>query len=85
MINNSEVRMVNNALAKNRKILEGISNELSSKYLKIKKENLLDLGYSFKYQTQMKNYTSGLCVLFCYDYYYFDLNRDWMIVAKLDF
>lgn len=85
MINCTEVRLVNNALAKNRKILECLSNELSTKYLKIKKEHLLDLGYMFKYQTQMKNYKNGLNIQFCYDYYYFDLNQVWMVVAKLDF
>jgi hypothetical protein len=85
MINNSEVRLVNNALAKNRKILESISKELSSQYVKIKKENLVDRGYSFKYQTQMKKYKNGLFVQFCYDYYYFDLNQDWMVVAKSGF
>jgi hypothetical protein len=82
MINSNEVRKVNNVLAKNRKILESLSCELSSKYFKIKKESLVDMGYVFKYQTQQKKYKSGISIRFCYDYYYFELNNGWVVMAK---
>ncbi len=70
-------------LAKNRKILDSLSHELSANYFKVKTEILLDMGYALKFQTQSTAMKNGLRLTFCYDYYYFQLEKDWMIVAKL--
>jgi predicted nucleic acid-binding Zn ribbon protein len=83
MINCNEVRRINNVLAKNRKILDSFAHELSANYFKVKTEILQDMGYALKYQTQSTTMKDGLRLTFCYDYYYFQLEKEWMIVAKM--
>lgn len=85
MINHNEVRRINNTLAKNRKILVSLTEESSAGCLKIKKDALTDRGFVFKYQTQTKKYKSGLSIMFCYDYYYFELNGGWLVFSKTSF
>lgn len=81
-INQNEVRRINNVLSKNRKILDSLSSDTASSCVRVKGDVLTEMGFVFKYQTQVKNHKSGLNIWFCYDYYYLELYKDWYVFAK---
>lgn len=61
--NNNIIRNINNALGKNRRILEGylaVGEELG----KINKDKLLQKGFQFKYVTHMYNNKKGILIFF---------------------
>lgn len=79
--NNNIIRNINNALGKNRRILEGylaVGEELG----KINKDKLLQKGFQFKYVTHMYNNKKGNTYFFCYEYGYLPLDNDWYLVVK---
>jgi hypothetical protein len=78
---NNFIRNTNNKLSKNRRILETISEE-KNQFIKIKKEHLLQMGFSFDYTTQVYQNKQGKNYYFCYDYGYFSINNDWCIIIK---
>ncbi len=75
------VRNINNALGKNRRILEGIL-ALGEETAKTTKEKLLQKGFQFKYITHMYNNKKGDTYYFCYDLGYLPLDNDWFLVVK---
>lgn len=78
--NSPVVRNINNALIKNRRILEAMLGE--EKMVKQPKEKLLSQGFHFKYSTH--NYTNqkGDTYVFCYEYGYLALGHDWFLIVK---
>ena len=74
------VRNINNALIKNRRILETMLAE--EKMVKQPKEKFLNHGFNFNYFTH--NYTNqkGNVYYFCYEYGYLPLDHDWFLIVK---
>ena len=80
-IHSSLVRNINNALLKNRKILESILPG-SEETAKANKEKLQRLGFLFKYMTHSYTTKSGKTYFYCYDYGYLPLENDWYLIVK---
>jgi len=78
--NSPVVRNINNALIKNRRILEAMLGE--EKMVKQPKEKFHSLGFNFKYYTH--NYTNqkGNVYVFCYEFGYLPLEHDWFLIVK---
>ena len=78
---NNLVRNVNNALRKNRSILEELlpENELT---VKVNREKLQSLGYQFRYFTHTYTTRTGKTYYYCYDYGYLPLENDWFLVVR---
>lgn len=78
---NNYVRNINNALRKNRRILEGIirpDEELG----KCPRQKLAELGFDFRYHTHQYLNKKGQTYQFCYEYGYLPLEGDWILVVK---
>ncbi len=79
--NNSPIiRNINNALLKNRRILESILAD--EEMAKANKEKLLQKGFSFKYSTHLYTNKKGNVYFFCYEFGYLPLEHDWYLVVK---
>lgn len=79
--NNSRVRNINNALSRNRRILENILGNESG-IEKVSKEKLLQQGFRFKYFTHHHMNAKGNRYFYCYDYGYLLLNEEECLVVK---
>jgi len=77
---NNYVRNINNALKKNRRILEELL--LPEEMKKTTKEKLLHFGFQFKYITHTYTNKKGNTYFFCYEYGYLPLEHDWYLVVK---
>ena len=75
------VRNINNALRKNRRILEELFPE-HEKIAKTKKEKLQQLGFQFKYTTHTYTNKKGNVYYFCYEYGYLPLENDWYLLVQ---
>ncbi len=75
------VRNINNALGKNRRILEGIFKS-DEEIAKTTKEKLLQKGFQFKYITHTYTNKKGNVYFFCYDIGYLPLENDWYLLVK---
>ena len=75
------VRNINNALGKNRRILENafINGE---EVVKTTKDKLLQKGFQFKYITHTYTNKKGNVYFFCYDLGYLPLDNDWYLLVK---
>ncbi len=80
-ITNNQVRNINNALKKNRRILEELL-PVPEKMGKANKEKLLQKGFVFKYVTHLYTNKRGSIYYFCYDYGYLPLENDWYLIVK---
>ncbi|MEO6669671.1 MAG: hypothetical protein ABIN36_09370 [Ferruginibacter sp.] len=78
---NNLVRNINNALGKNRRILEGILPK-KEEMIKISKEKLLEQGFLFKYITHIYKNKTGSTYYFCYDHGYLLLENDWYLIVR---
>ena len=78
---NNLVRNVNNALAKNRRILEGLLLP-GEETAKANKEKLQRLGFQFRYMTNTYVTKTGKTYFYCYDYGYLPLENDWYLIVK---
>ena len=78
---NNYVRNVNNALGKNRRILESTLN-LTEETIKTTKQKLLQAGFQFKYITHTYTNKNGNTYFFCYDYGYLPLEKDWFLIVR---
>lgn len=76
------VKTVNNALGKNRRILEGLLEE-GGETVKVNKEKLLDLGFQFKYTTHTYLTKAGKTYFYCYNYGYLPLENNWYLIVRL--
>ncbi len=75
------VRNVNNALGKNRRILESMFPEVED-IAKTTKDKLLQKGFQFKYFTNTYTNKKGNIYFFCYDLGYLALENDWYLLVK---
>jgi predicted nucleic acid-binding Zn ribbon protein len=77
----SLVRNINNALLKNRKVLESIL-PADEETAKASKEKMMRLGFQFKYLTHTYTTKSGKTYFYCYDHGYLPLDNDWYLVVR---
>ena len=77
---NNYVRNINNALRKNRHILEAVLGEVGM--TKVGKQRLLNEGYQFKYHTHTYTTTKGSTYYFCYEYGFLQLEADLLLIVK---
>lgn len=78
---NNYVRNINNALGKNRRILEDVLPP-HEETIKATRHKLLDAGFQFKYFTHTYITKKGITYFFCYDYGYLPLEEDWYLIVK---
>jgi hypothetical protein len=78
---NNLIRNINNALKKNRRILESFLGEKEDTK-KIKKEKLLQLGFQFQVITSIYTTQKGTNYFFCYEYGYIPLENDWYLIVR---
>ncbi len=78
--NSPIIRNINNALIKNRRILQGLLGE--EEMTKKPKEKLLAQGFQFKYTTHTYTNKKGNTYFFCYEYGYLPLDNDWYLVVR---
>ncbi len=76
---NNAIRNINNALKKNRRILEEICPE--DKY-KTTRNTLLKKGFIFNTITHIRKTQNGSTYLFVYDYGYLELESDFILIVK---
>ncbi len=74
------VRNINNALGKNRRILENFFG--AEEMTKTTKDKLLEKGFQFKYITHTYTNKKGNVYFFCYDIGYLPLEGDWYLLVK---
>ncbi len=75
------VRNINNALKKNRNILEAILPE-GETMTKAHRDKLSQGGFQFRYMTHAYTNRKGNVYHYCYDYGYLALDNDWFLVVK---
>ncbi len=75
------VRNINNALGKNRRILDSLFTE-GEEMAKTNKSKLLQKGFQFKYFTHTYTNKKGNVYFFCYDLGYLPLEGDWYLLVK---
>lgn len=78
---NNYIRNVNNALGKNRRILEGLLPE-GEQAAKANQDKLLQLGFQFKYTTHLYTNLKGNVYHFCYEYGYLPLQNNRFLIVK---
>ncbi len=78
--NSPIIRNINNALIKNRRILQSLLGE--EEMAKKPKEKLLNQGFQFKYTTHTYTNKKGNTYFFCYEYGYLPLEHDWYLVVR---
>jgi hypothetical protein len=78
---NNYMRNINNALSKNRRILEELL-PASEKLVKTTKQKLIHSGFQFKYITHTYTNKKGDTYFFCYDFGYLPLDNDWFLIVK---
>lgn len=78
---NNFIRNVNNALGKNRRILENLLSR-GEQTVKVKQDKLLQKGYQFKYHTHLYGTKKGHTYFYCYEYGYLPLENNWYLVVK---
>lgn len=76
---NNTVRNINNALRKNRRILEEICKEDKAKTTK---NSLVNKGFDFGFITSVRTTQKGSTYYFVYDYGYLALDNDFYLVVK---
>jgi predicted nucleic acid-binding Zn ribbon protein len=80
-ITTNQMRNVNNALSKNRRILEELLPE-GEEMVKTTQEKLVQKGFLFKYVTDLYTTKSGKTYYYCYEYGYLPLDNDWYLIVK---
>jgi hypothetical protein len=78
--NSPIVRNINNALIKNRRILDNMLGE--EKIIKRPRQKFLEQGFNFKYFTHHYTNQKGDTYLFCYEYGYLAIGHDWFLIVK---
>jgi hypothetical protein len=73
------VRNTNNALRKNRRILEEICKEDKARTTK---KTLVSEGFDFEYLTSIRTTQKGSTYRFVYEYGYLELDNDFFLIVK---
>lgn len=76
----AEMRIINNILRKNRRILETVTPEEGK--TKITKSKLNDKGFNFKYFTHTYTTQKGTIYKLCYDFGYLAIENDFYMIVK---
>lgn len=80
---NQRMRKINGLLEKNRKILESLLSTHEDT-LKISRERLNSLGFSFRFITHIQTGRNGKTVYCCYDYGYAPADREKLLLLRSD-
>ncbi len=75
------VRNINNALNKNRRILESTMKpplDTAKQHM----DKLMEQGFQFKYHTHTYTNKKGDTYFFCYDMGYLPLENNWFLIVK---
>lgn len=75
------MRNINNALGKNRRILESLLTN-GEQTAKANKDKLQDKGFNFKYHTHLYTAKNGNTYFYCYEYGYLPLENNWYLIVK---
>jgi len=75
------VRLINNTLAKNRRILQTLL-PIDRETAKATREQLLLKGFTFKYITHIYTTKTGKTYYYCYDYGFLPLDNDWFLIVR---
>jgi hypothetical protein len=75
------VRNINHALIRNRRILVDLLSD-AHPFVKVSREQLLLLGFQFKYCTHYFSTPNGSICYFCYDYGYQPIEHDWFLLIR---
>lgn len=75
------MRNINNALRKNRNILQSVL-PATEDTAKANKEKLVAKGFSFKYFTHQYQTKKGSIYYYCYDFGYLPLDNDWFLIVR---
>jgi len=75
------VRNINNALGKNRRILEELL-PVEEEVAKTTKEKLLHRGFLFRYITHTYTNRNGNTYFYCYDHGYLPLDHDRYLIVR---
>jgi hypothetical protein len=76
---NNFVRNVNNALRRNRRILE---SSLVGEKTTLPRQKLLDKGFNFNLHTSQHKTRNNDTYVFCYEYGYLPLENDFVLIVK---
>ena len=80
---NNNIRNVNNALGKNRRILQSLLPE-GEPTAKANRDKLIEKGFQFKYHTHLYSTKNGNTYFYCYEYGYLPLENNWYLIVKRD-
>ena len=78
---NNTVRNINNALRRNRRILQELL-PVNEKMIKTNLEKLLERGFLFKYITHTYTNPKGNVYNFCFEYGYLPLENNSFLIVK---
>jgi predicted nucleic acid-binding Zn ribbon protein len=79
----NQIRNINNALRKNRRILLALNPEGK---VKLNREKLLREGFDFRYYTSTYTTKEGAQYFFCYEQGYLPIEKDYyLLVVKKEF
>jgi predicted nucleic acid-binding Zn ribbon protein len=78
---NNLIRNVNNALGKNRRILESLLPE-GEPTAKASRDKLIEKGFQFKYHTHSYTTKRGQTYFYCYEFGYLPLEGNWYLIVK---
>ncbi len=76
---NNYVRNINNALRKNRRIMEEL---LPDETAKVSQQKLMDKGFNFNYYTNITTTKTGKSYVFCYEYGYLPIEGNYYLLVK---
>jgi hypothetical protein len=77
---NNYIRNINNALRKNRNILEELLGEEET--TRVHSDKLVGMGYQLKYHTQTFKSQKGNSYSYCYEYGYMEMDNGWLLIVK---
>lgn len=78
---NNYIRNVNNALGKNRRILENLL-PVGEPTAKANRDKLIEKGFQFKYHTHIYHTKTDKTYFYCYEYGYLPLENNWYLIVK---
>ncbi|MBL0145907.1 MAG: hypothetical protein IPP48_09215 [Chitinophagaceae bacterium] len=78
---NNLIRNVNNALGKNRRVLENLLPQ-GEPTAKTNRDKLIEKGFQFKYHTHLYQTKNGNTYFYCYEYGYLPLENNWYLIVK---
>jgi predicted nucleic acid-binding Zn ribbon protein len=78
---NNYIRNVNNALGRNRRIMESLLHDGETK-TKANREKMIEKGFQFRYYTHRYTAKNGNTYHYCYEYGYLSLENNRVLIVK---